>query len=57
MAINARPPLPYYAGKQARAKGKKIASCPEVDPVKAAWWRAGHHDQDMELGNRWTLQH
>lgn len=57
MAMNFRPPKAYFDGKNARMECRDIESCPETDNVKAAWWRAGWHDADMEAGNRWTLQH
>ena len=50
---NHQPPAAYHRGKQARQECRDLSPCPELDGVKAAWWRAGWHDQDMAYGVRW----
>ena len=41
----------YDLGRQAREAGYEIRACNVRDPIKRAWWIAGHHDLAIEKGN------
>ena len=47
-------PPAYGKGRIARKNGLSVDACPYSAGRDAAWWRAGYHDLDMEMGNRWT---